>query len=126
MVEMKLRHVDGEVMSIACERKQGVSTPVSFNLQAPSTGYIKLREFNALAGRDVAAAVKELTAKGADRFVLDLRDNPGGLVQVRTYNTHTHTTDMSGNPYGQQRCGGALRRRSDGAGGVTILCVGGE
>jgi hypothetical protein len=47
-----------------------------------AAGYIKLREFNALAGRDVAAAVTELTAKGADRFVLDLRDNPGGLVQV--------------------------------------------
>ena len=29
-----------------------------------------------------AAAVTELSAKGADRFVLDLRDNPGGLVQA--------------------------------------------
>jgi hypothetical protein len=116
MVEMKLRHVDGEVMSIACERKQGVSTPVSFYLQAPSTGYIKLREFNALAGRDVAAAVTELTAKGADRFVLDLRDNPGGLVQVRTCNTHTHTLQTCQLPIRSA----AVRGRLCG-GGVTGL-----
>lgn len=43
-------------------------------------GYIKLSSFNARAQRDLAAAVKRLEAQGAARFVLDLRDNRGGLV----------------------------------------------
>jgi len=43
-------------------------------------GVIKVSEMNGLAGRDVADAVRQLRAKGASGFVLDLRDCPGGLV----------------------------------------------
>lgn len=74
--------MDGSVAEVACERKQRLASPVTSRLESPSTGYIKLSEFNALAGRDVAAALKSLRERGADRFVLDLRDNPGGLVQA--------------------------------------------
>ena len=51
-------------------------------------GVIRLSSFNARAQRDVKAAILELQARGAQRFVLDLRDNRGGLVseglEVRT------------------------------------------
>ncbi len=43
-------------------------------------GYIRLGQFNAKAADDIRAAVESLTKKGATSFVLDLRDNPGGLL----------------------------------------------
>ena len=43
-------------------------------------GYIRLGQFNAKSADDVGKDVKDLTAKGAKAFVLDLRDNPGGLL----------------------------------------------
>lgn len=44
-------------------------------------GYIKLDRFSRRAGEEVRAALKELKAKGELKgAVLDLRDNPGGLL----------------------------------------------
>ena len=43
-------------------------------------GYIKLSEFTSGAGRSVKKAVEQLKKKGARKIVLDLRDNPGGLL----------------------------------------------
>lgn len=43
-------------------------------------GYIRLGQFNAKAADDIREAIKSLTKKGATSFVLDLRDNPGGLL----------------------------------------------
>jgi len=43
-------------------------------------GYIRLGQFNAKSADDIRAAIESLTKKGAKSFVLDLRDNPGGLL----------------------------------------------
>lgn len=43
-------------------------------------GYVRLSSLNALAQRDVSAAVRSLESNGAEEIVLDLRDNRGGLV----------------------------------------------
>jgi len=43
-------------------------------------GYIRLGQFNAKAADDISAAIKSLKKKGATSYVLDLRDNPGGLL----------------------------------------------
>lgn len=42
--------------------------------------YVKLGDFMSEAGRDVRKAVTELKDKGAKKLILDLRDNPGGLL----------------------------------------------
>ncbi|HEA19896.1 hypothetical protein LCGC14_0666340 [marine sediment metagenome] len=44
------------------------------------TGYIVLTRFNAKASNQTKAALIDLKAKGAKKIVLDLRDNPGGLL----------------------------------------------
>lgn len=44
------------------------------------TGYIKLAEFTTNASTEVRNALVDLKSQGIDRLVLDLRDNPGGLV----------------------------------------------
>lgn len=47
-----------------------------------SVGYIRLDEFSAHAAEQMQTAIAELTTQGAEAFVLDLRDNPGGLLQA--------------------------------------------
>jgi carboxyl-terminal processing protease len=43
-------------------------------------GYIKLDDFTPGAGKEVEEAVVNLKSKGAKKIILDLRDNPGGLL----------------------------------------------
>lgn len=43
-------------------------------------GYIKLEDFTLGSGREVGDAVERLKLQGVERIVLDLRDNPGGLL----------------------------------------------
>ncbi len=43
-------------------------------------GYIRLSQFTAHAAEEMKTAIKDLNSQGADAFVLDLRDNPGGLL----------------------------------------------
>lgn len=45
-------------------------------------GYIRLREFSAHASEQMRRAIGDLNSKGADSYVLDLRGNPGGLLQA--------------------------------------------
>lgn len=44
------------------------------------TGYIKLAEFTTNASNEVRNALVDLKGQGVDRLILDVRDNPGGLV----------------------------------------------
>ncbi len=43
-------------------------------------GYIAMYEFNSTSAKDVRAAIEKLEKQGAKGFVLDLRNNPGGLL----------------------------------------------
>jgi carboxyl-terminal processing protease len=49
--------------------------------QDPTIGYIQLTRFTERSPAEVETAIKELTAAGADKLVLDLRHNGGGLLQ---------------------------------------------
>ncbi len=44
------------------------------------TGYIVLSKFNAKASDQTKSALLDLKGKGAEKIILDLRDNPGGLL----------------------------------------------
>ena len=50
------------------------------NDKGTKVGYVQLYEFGGLAGRDVRKNVEELSKKGAQWFILDLRYNGGGLL----------------------------------------------
>ena len=45
-------------------------------------GYIRLKQFNANAAKDMRNAITELSGEGVSGFVLDLRSNPGGLLMA--------------------------------------------
>ena len=44
------------------------------------TGYIVLSQFNRKASSEVKAALEQLKKEGAEKIILDLRGNPGGLL----------------------------------------------
>ncbi|MCU0634818.1 MAG: S41 family peptidase [Gemmatimonadaceae bacterium] len=46
----------------------------------PKTGYIQLERFNENTAEEVSAAVRDLTTRGATGLVLDVRNNPGGIL----------------------------------------------
>jgi carboxyl-terminal processing protease len=46
-----------------------------------TVGYIRVRQFSKGIASDVADAMREMTAKGATSWILDLRGNPGGLLE---------------------------------------------
>lgn len=48
----------------------------------PPIGYIRLNQFNANATVELAKAVHRLEDQGAEGYILDLRNNPGGLLQA--------------------------------------------
>lgn len=55
---------------------------VKAHLIKPDIGYIRLRNFAETSGDDVKKAIGDLLNKGAKSLVLDLRNNPGGLLHV--------------------------------------------
>ncbi len=50
-------------------------------LLAKNVGYIKIKSFSASTSSEVEAALDELRSQGAGAFVLDMRGNPGGLLE---------------------------------------------
>ncbi len=51
-----------------------------YGLVTADIGYIHLSDFTTGAHREVKNALVELKSKGAKKIILDLRDNPGGLL----------------------------------------------
>ena len=45
-------------------------------------GYVRLNQFSANAAKEIAHGVNALEKKGAEAYILDLRNNPGGLLQA--------------------------------------------
>lgn len=68
------------VMEITRARIKVENVP-SYAMVTNDVGYVKLADFMSEAGKDVRKAVTELKDKGAKKLILDLRDNPGGLLQ---------------------------------------------
>ncbi len=51
-----------------------------FTLGADKTGYVRLSSFGEHTGDDLEKALQKLEVQGMQSLVLDLRDNPGGLL----------------------------------------------
>lgn len=45
-----------------------------------TVGYIRALQFSKALGGDMSEAIKQLSKEGSEAFILDLRNNPGGLV----------------------------------------------
>jgi carboxyl-terminal processing protease len=74
-----------QVFDVTLKRDRIAVNPVIFKLNHEGDreiGYIRLNQFNANAAQDMADAITTLEAQNANGYVLDLRNNPGGLLQA--------------------------------------------
>lgn len=70
-----------EIQEIKLTRQTENSLAVPYyKLLEDKTGYIVLNQFSRTASKEVERAVKELKDQGATQLILDLRNNPGGLL----------------------------------------------
>jgi carboxyl-terminal processing protease len=70
-----------EKLSFTTTRKKITIPNISYStLLEDNTGYLRLSEFTRDAAKDVEETVIELKKKGATQLILDLRGNPGGLL----------------------------------------------
>jgi carboxyl-terminal processing protease len=85
-VTLKIQPKDGEPKSVDLRRDRIALNPVYAFLDSqpdsPAVGYIRLTQFSANAKTEVESAINRLAAQGAKSYVLDLRNNPGGLLQA--------------------------------------------
>lgn len=81
-LEVKVRRAGtGEDVTLRIKREKiSISNVAYYNLVDPEIGYIKLDDFTPGASREVADALLKLKERGAKKVILDLRENPGGLL----------------------------------------------
>ncbi len=60
---------------------KSVSSKVNQTKNGLSIGYIRIKQFNANASKETRDAIKDLETKRVAGYVLDLRSNPGGLLE---------------------------------------------
>ena len=72
-----------EVKTFTMTRAKINSNPVTYSIRSTATGkigYIRLPEFTKTAPQQMALAIRSLEQQHVRGYVLDLRDDPGGLV----------------------------------------------
>jgi carboxyl-terminal processing protease len=106
----KLKGPLGTKVSIKIKR-YGVAQPIPMTLSRakiatasvanafllrPDVGYIQLKNFTQQTQSELAQAVEQLSEKGAQSLILDLRGNPGGLLDqaVRVSESFLRKGDM--------------------------------
>ena len=71
---------DGETQDVKIERKTIVMPTVKSRMVEPGVGYIRISQFAEKTVGEFQTAYEELLSQGMERLILDLRDNPGGLL----------------------------------------------
>jgi carboxyl-terminal processing protease len=81
---VKLSRVGKGVFDITLKRAQIEVSSVSYKVKQENkvkVGYIKLVEFSSHSSKQMQDAIQALNREKVNAFVLDLRGNPGGLLQ---------------------------------------------
>ncbi len=81
-VQLVVRHPGAlrlDELRLVPEQMQSPSVDRAFALQ-PGIGYVRVTAFEVSTGRDIRAAIESLGGTNLKGLVLDLRNNPGGLV----------------------------------------------
>ena len=80
-VELQIQR-DGEadLLNIMVERRQVSVDTVEYRMLEDGIGYIQLVQFDDVSLDQMTAAIEDLKSQGMEKLILDLRDNPGGLL----------------------------------------------
>ncbi len=75
-----LRHGEAEPFDVTLTREEIEVPTVIWELKQDDIGYVRISFFGGRTKDELERALRELKNMGARRVVLDLRDNPGGIV----------------------------------------------
>ncbi|GAB4530754.1 MAG: S41 family peptidase [Pleurocapsa sp.] len=76
---------DNQIRTVNLVRDRITLNPVYARLDTQGDkpiGYVRLNQFSANAAKEIAHSVSKLEQEGAEAYILDLRNNPGGLLQA--------------------------------------------
>ncbi len=78
-----LRNGNSFYKSLLRERIEikSVTSKINETIDGVLIGYVRLKQFNANASREMKDTLKDLEIKKVSGYVLDLRSNPGGLLE---------------------------------------------
>jgi carboxyl-terminal processing protease len=79
-VEVTVDRMGKEITFKIAREKIKITNVVYQGMIDTSIGYIKLDDFTPGASKEVEEAMNALKQKGASKIIIDLRDNPGGLL----------------------------------------------
>jgi len=81
-VQLKLRRADGEEYLLDATRSQIQLKYARAEMLDDKVGYLKVSRFGGGTHTTVRALLEKLLAQGAERLILDVRDNPGGSTRA--------------------------------------------
>ncbi len=76
------REGETELLRFDIVREKIEIKAVRYEMLSGDVGYVRLAHFNQKATEEVAGAFRDLQDQGARGYILDLRNNPGGLLQA--------------------------------------------
>ena len=69
-----------EEIPLHIQRRMVEVATVEHQMLADKTGYVEVTQFDTVTAEQFIAAVSDLEQQGMERLIIDLRDNPGGVV----------------------------------------------
>jgi carboxyl-terminal processing protease len=85
-VSLKVSRANQSAFEVNVQRDRIAINPVSAELRSasglPKLGYLRLGQFNGNAVSELKTSLESLERQGAAAYILDLRNNPGGLLQA--------------------------------------------
>jgi carboxyl-terminal processing protease len=84
MVTLRVRRPSGEEMTVTVTRQNFPLPSVTWRIieEQPSIGLIAISRFSGKTSDELRRAADELQSQGATHFVLDLRNNGGGILEA--------------------------------------------
>ena len=73
---------DGDTMEVELTRREVEIPTVESEMLHDQIGYIKLLEFDEITAEQFRAALDQLEEQGMEKLIIDVRDNPGGVLQT--------------------------------------------
>lgn len=77
-----VREGESEELNITVERRQIEIPTISYEVLANNIGYIYISEFDTITESQFISALEDLNNQGISGLVVDVRDNPGGNLDV--------------------------------------------
>lgn len=77
-----LRGDASEEVELRVERRQVEVPSVEYQMLDDGVGYLYVIQFDTVTSGQFKAAVDELEAQGMEKLVIDMRDNPGGVLDA--------------------------------------------